>query len=336
MSPSPHHFTLEKYRTPASRYPCPDCETPHQFARYVDSAGNYLAEHVGRCNREDQCGYHYTPKQFFADHPNLITGDKANDWRKFTTPPPPLAPQPAVALSEIPASLFESSLKGYATNRFTSWLTSLFGESVTAQLIARFHLGSSRHWPGATVFWQVDTEGRVRAGKIMLYDSLTGKRVKTPFNHITWVHSLLKLPDFQLRQCFFGEHQLATDPYKPVAIVESEKSAVLASVFLPEYFWLATGGTNGCKWTSPEVFQALQGRPVILYPDLGAFEKWRDKAAWLRKQGLSVTVSQVLEGAATAADRAQGLDLADYLVRRDSQFGWALSDDDYPRFWDLP
>jgi len=57
----------------------------------------------------------------------------------------------------------------------------------------------------------------------MLYSPTTGKRVKEPFNHITWVHKALKQPDFNLKQCLFGEH-LLQDKTKPVAIVESEKN----------------------------------------------------------------------------------------------------------------
>ena len=42
----------------------------------------------------------------------------------------------------------------------------------------------------------------------MLYDPTTGKRVKEPFNHISWVHKVIKQPEFELKQCLFGEHLL--------------------------------------------------------------------------------------------------------------------------------
>lgn len=69
----------------------------------------------------------------------------------------------------------------------------------------------------------------------MLYDSETGKRVKHPYNHITWAHSLLKQKDFNLKQYFFGEHLLLKSIDKPIAVVESEKAALIASFYMPQF-----------------------------------------------------------------------------------------------------
>ncbi|MBK8966966.1 MAG: hypothetical protein IPM36_09860 [Lewinellaceae bacterium] len=57
-----------------------------------------------------------------------------------------------------------------------------------------------------------------------------------------WAHAVFAT-DFQLAQCLFGEHQLQIgNTGKKVALVESEKTAVLMSGLLPDYIWLATGG----------------------------------------------------------------------------------------------
>ena len=29
----------------------------------------YISENVGKCNRLDKCGYHYTPREYFTDNP---------------------------------------------------------------------------------------------------------------------------------------------------------------------------------------------------------------------------------------------------------------------------
>ncbi|WP_460634195.1 DUF6371 domain-containing protein [Larkinella terrae] len=205
-------------------------------------------------------------------------------------------------------------------------------------LISRFYVGTSKHWPGATVFWQIDTTGRIRTGKIMLYDPLTLKRIKQPFNHINWVHSVLKkqssLAEFELCQCLFGLHQLKGQPAtQPVAIVESEKTAIIATVYLPEYIWLACGSLSNL---TTDKLLPVAGRPVTLFPDLNGFAKWSQKAEELRPViGGQLRVSEVLEQRATDYDRKKGYDLADYLIcNRDPLAGWALTDAGYPLFWD--
>ena len=114
---------------------------------------------------------------------------------------------------------------------------------------------------GSTVFWQIDTKGNIHTGKVMQYDPKTGKRVKQPINKISWVHTVLKLHDFNLLQCLFGEH-LLIDNNKPVAIVESEKTAIIASIYLPDMIWLACGG---CGNLSIKLCGSLKGRKVLLF-----------------------------------------------------------------------
>jgi len=59
-------------------------------------------------------------------------------------------------------------------------------------------------------------------------------------------------------------------PNKQVAIVDSEKSALIASAIMPDLIWLAVGSLNGLKLGKCSV---LAGRNIILFPNLGAFEK---------------------------------------------------------------
>jgi hypothetical protein len=193
------------------------------------------------------------------------------------------------------------------------YLASLFGEEVTRELVSRYFIGTANHWPGACVFWQIDIQGRIRTGKIMLYNPSTGRRIKEPFNYITWVHKALKLPDFGLKQCLFGEHLLKAEPGKPVAIVEAEKTAIIASIYLPEFVWLAVGSLSNL---SAERCQVLQGRNVTLYPDLKGFENWQARVKELEHLG-RFQVSGLLESKATETQRQKGFDLADYLVQID-------------------
>ncbi len=306
-----HRYILEPYKGMNTRHRCPSCNKVRIFSRYLNTeTGEVLGPNVGRCNREINCGYHYTPKQFFQDN------NVGLEYPKPAPLPQPLPkPIPGRPISYIPVETFKSSLKSHDTNNFVNFLLELFGEEITNKLISQYFIGTSKHWSGATVFWQIDVKGKVRTGKIMLYDSGSGKRVKEPFSHITWVHKALKLPDFELKQCLFGEHLLKKDPFKPIAIVESEKTAIIASVYLPEFTWLAVGSLTNL---TPEKCEVLKDRNVTLFPDLKCFEKWNNKAKELSSLA-HFLVSDLLERKASPADKASGLDLVDYLIRFDHQ-----------------
>ena len=66
-----YRYQLEKYRGRSTRHVCPQCGRKNVFTRYVDTENNniYICDIVGKCNRLDKCGYHYTPHQYFTDNP---------------------------------------------------------------------------------------------------------------------------------------------------------------------------------------------------------------------------------------------------------------------------
>jgi hypothetical protein len=301
-----HRYILEPYKGMSSRYRCPACKHRNKtFSLYIDTeTGEHLNPSVGRCNRIDSCTYHYTPKQYFKD--NNISFDTPQ-YKEHKHKPIEIK-QKTVSL--IPVDVFKASLKAHDNNHFVKYLIDLFGNEIAGNLVKCYFIGTSKRWNGATVFWQIDNAGKVRTGKIMLYNPLTGKRIKEPYNCIDWAHKHLKQSDFDLKQCFYGQH-LLIDKSKPVAIVESEKTALIASVYLPAFIWLAVGSLEGLN---PTKCQALQGRNVSLFPDLNGFKKWSDKAKELSNI-TSFNVSDLLERKASEAERKNGLDLADYLVR---------------------
>lgn len=312
-----YKYTLEPYRGLDSRYTCPECGGHKAFVRYIDSETKKgIAPEVGRCNRESKCGYHLTPSQYFGDHLDFSCLQDKEIFNK-PKPTPEIKAKPSSYLS---GNVLKQSLNNYEKNEFVLYLSKLFGIELTNLLIAQYLIGTSNHWSGASIFWQVDNNKRIRTGKIMLYDSKTGKRAKEPYSHINWVHSVMKIENFVLEQCFFGEHLLKNSPDKPVAIVESEKTAVIASVYIPQYLWIAVGSLSNL---SIEKCQVLRGRSITLFPDLNGYEKWKLKAVELSKIAW-VNVSDLLEVKASIEERDKGLDFADYLVRysyKDFRFG---------------
>ncbi|MBA3706339.1 MAG: hypothetical protein H0W84_10720, partial [Bacteroidetes bacterium] len=282
-------YTLEPYKGPATRHSCPGCGKEKVFSRYIDKrTGKYILTDLGRCNREISCGYHKLPKSGLVDSSIRINTRLS-----------------LAKIDFIPLNQFQRSLKAYETNHFISFLICQFGKEAAMSLVIKYCIGTSRHWAGATIFWQLDHNQNVRTGKIMLYDPFTGKRVKNPHNHIHWVHKLLKKPEYALKQCLFGCHLINESPCKPIGIVESEKTAIIASALLPELTWLATGGLNNLNAENLEV---LKNRKVFLFPDLNGFEKWILKAQSLQKV-VSVIVSDFLEKNAKQSEKDLGLDI---------------------------
>ena len=82
-----YRYQLERYRGLSTRHVCPQCGRKNVFTRYIDTYNNniYINDSVGKCNRLDKCGYHYTPRQYFDDNPHLHNTDTyLHPWTPVT------------------------------------------------------------------------------------------------------------------------------------------------------------------------------------------------------------------------------------------------------------
>ncbi len=322
-------FSLEKYRGSGTRHTCPACGAKKAFVRYIDEAGRYLADHVGRCNRESNCGYHFKPKDYFADNPTA-NGDGWNPRTRWQGPkrengsqaiysPKLEARKPAY----IDKRHLVESLDNYEQNNFVQFLLGLFPFDAgdVWQAISEYLIGTARN--GKTIFWQIDQKQRIRSGKTFVFSRETGDRSKTV--KINWMHTEFKnelsiKPDFELQQCFFGEHLLHKYPGRPIAFVESEKSAVIGSLckrVFPDLVWLACGGKANFKAES--LARLGRDRTILIFPDADGFENWQAIALDASKSGLVVKVSDLIERQATDAEKVKGYDIADYLIARQAR-----------------
>jgi hypothetical protein len=307
-----HTYHLEKYQGRATRHECPNCHDAHSFTFYIDERGDVLNEDVGMCNHVSSCGYHYTPKQYFSDNPDATerytVGNKHEERPRIYTN----TRQPDC----IPNKYMIEAAK--RTSNLLTYLSKYFDDVALRDMIKRYYLGGARD--GSTIYWQIDTRGMVRGGKLINYNPDTGHRCKEVAHPVTWVHSILKskglLPDsWQLSQCLFGAHLLA-DPKndnKAVGIVEAEKTACICSLIMPTYIWMACGGLEQLK--SNNKLSILKDHAIILYPDIDGYEKWREEAKELNANGYNIKVSETLEKVATEADRAAKVDIADITMR---------------------
>lgn len=276
---------------------CPSCHKK-SFVRFLDlSNGSLLPEKYGRCDREDRCSYFISPYHDGYAKENI---DPSYN--------PKFIPQTQIDLpiSYIKSYLVNPTLIIETNNALFNFLVNRLDREKTANAFTSYRIGFYNDW---CIFWQHDFFGKCRSGKYIKYLS-NGHRDKNSIT--TWEHARrtanrIAYDSFNLKQCFFGEHLLANDASKPVAIVESEKTALIASVIHDGYIWLACGSKNGL---SDYKMNALKGRKVKLYPDLGAYSEWYEKAVKYK-----VEISDLLEKHASKEDRENGLDLADFLLR---------------------
>lgn len=314
---------LETYKGTKSRHICPACGCKNQFTRFVDDAGNYLADDVGICNRASKCGYRYTAKQFFADNPTASkfhsttakhTNAGANRARQTYTfaENKPQNPQ----FDFIAPEHLKATLRNYNRNNFVQFLFDLFpdcSEEIQA-VLKMYFVGTYEDY---TSFPQIDRLNRVCKAMLIRFNRATGERLKGEYEKPSSLVRKLKLKeDFQYKQIFFGEHLLRRETGKPVAIVEAQKTAVVASLCMPKFVWLATGSK---QWLKVERLRRFDNRQVILYPDADGFDQWQAVAADAQRQGLNVKASRLIEDFATDEQKQNQYDLADYLIEQQRQ-----------------
>ena len=209
---------------------------------------------------------------------------------------------------------------------------------------ARYRLGATKD--GGVIFWQIDDHQQVHTGKIMYYQSDCHRSKE---RHPTWVHCLMKdqlPPNYEFHPCLFGLHLLSnTDQSdltdinnsfnsldscseKPsvssvqsvvpkIAIVESEKSAVILSEKFPDFVWLSCGGLQAFR---PELLAPLVDYKVVIFPDTDptgdAFRQWSQvaiEAQRLYKFHYPLRISRLLEDHASPEQKQRKIDLVDYL-----------------------
>lgn len=344
----------------SNKFTCPACHKK-RLVRYLDSnKGNYLSDDFGRCDREQNCGYHKAPPKGkkcylitflsiqdispkaikavdkngvinFVPKSQIMERVKNDCWltewylNKETIPftgceskyfnsdnlevvntatikEPQPEPKPSYHSLETLDQLFNADC---TEDNFTSFLYSVFSIDEVKKAVKSYLItGTNKKWQRSTIFWQIDNKEQVHAGKVMLYDPETGKRIKEPYNHINWLHNIENVEDFNLSQCLFGLHLINEENQKTMAIVESEKTAIIMSIVLPEYIWLATGAKHGLRL---DKLKPLKNRQIVLYPDKGEFDNWQKVAAEGKKNRLKITTSNLLENKELEA----GADLAD-------------------------
>lgn len=301
LSASFYRYSLDKS---SRKFICPQCGKK-TLVRYVDNtSGAYLDnEKVGKCDRSVKCNYHLPPR---------MAG-----YTTSTTPPNTSESKPLQALQSIPPTVSTPEVhtlpidpspfyRHREQSALFAFLLGIFKNRDTAERACfLYRVGASR--TGGTVFWQIDLKNQVRTGKVLYYNPLDGKRIHALPPQ--WVHKLIPTPaGFALSQCPFGLHRLIEDTKTPVAIVESEKTAVILSMLDTSRVWIAVGGKNNL---SARMLSQIPRQELELYPDKDAFREWQSLKAKLENEtSKRLTVIDWFSSNQTLAPTADPADLA--------------------------
>tara|TARA_R110000868_G_scaffold243900_1_gene500007 strand:- start:33272 stop:34177 length:906 start_codon:yes stop_codon:yes gene_type:complete len=297
---------MNRYRfilDPSSKkYKCPNCGK-FSLVIFIDTETGELMENYGRCDRESKCGFFYHPSK--GGFQNQTNSEISNDTFIEIFP------------SFHNNDLVEISMRN--DNNFLKYLRSIFGISKAKEVQEKYKIGTLREFNNGTIFWQIDEQKKVRAGKVIQYFE-TGKRTK----NITWMHQFLKMKkeisDYNLSQCLFGLHLIIENKSSIIALVESEKTACVMSVKFPDFLWLSCGAKGEFKLRKLE---PIKHRKIIAYPDCEiqkngttTYQEWKKKATEFNRLGFEIYVSDLLEKEASLQQKKQGIDIADFFMKR--------------------
>ena len=267
-------------------------------------------------------------------NPSKGRGNK-NYHRQAKRGSPPVLPQihPATN-SSLPMFTIPSEYIQKCRSNSSTFVQSLISTKILTQEQAEraadlYRLGAMKD--GSVIYWQIDEQGRVRDGKIMLYGADCHRLKDHGAQWMGWMMryklrgadgKFLLPQDWQSTQCLFGQQLLSSKEKgegkseKLICVVEAEKTAVILSQLQPDKLWLATGGESQLTL---DKLAALKGRKVILFPDTDpdgkTFINWQNIANEARRQlGLNISVSDLLEDFASPDQKQRKIDLADFLI----------------------
>jgi hypothetical protein len=255
----------------SAKFICPECKE-NTFVRYKNDQNQYLPSNVGRCDRENSCGYHYKAIEYFQVNNIEFTQtekiEKKTEFYQIDN----------IHLTRLAYRQENEINYIYTKNNFIRYIIDVLkispeklkkhmiyynvftdhkqqkiflsdydnsGLSETDKTdIYNDYMRNLNYINQSVKFCYINEKNQFLTCKELLYkDTFKRDRLHERLLHIDYcgydVNKRVKL-------CLFGLHLLDLEENynKDIIIIESEKTAFIMSLFYPKYVWLATGGLN--------------------------------------------------------------------------------------------
>jgi hypothetical protein len=280
-------YTLTNKR----RSDCPHCGKGGKYSAYMNTKTGELAPiEFGMCS---SCQESKRPPDNYIQGESIHVNDDKLGFFEADT---------------IDIILFNHYHKpsSYVENNFIEGLEKIFGDEKVKTVYNQYKLG--RFYDNGIIFPYFYTDNHLCTAKIMWYDDNLnriheGKKAYPKYFHNLiytiekgWGHIDYNNYDidddcndiiipFKLKLCLFGHHLVINDKQKIICLVESEKTAVIMSIVLPEYIWVACAGKNMIQ---DYKFLFFTGRKCLAFPDLSeddnVYQYWFEKLTYYNRK----------------------------------------------------
>ena len=250
------------------KFECPECKQ-FRFNRMINENGEFYPDHVGRCDRENSCGYMYHASEWLKDNPN---SNQTILPKKIDKPPKQIIDGYYSFREEAWDNTIRcdkparEKLKEYLnySSEFTDFLINElhFTIEFIEQKMNEYRMSyttsmytdsrddyKTNHGQSCVKYFYISYSNETRAIEKIYYEGFKRSKV--------WPNEIMnkKYCNFgvngkhydinttEINWCLFGEHLISEHPEKKVIVVEGVKTAFGMALYYPQYNWVATGSS---------------------------------------------------------------------------------------------
>lgn len=237
-------MALDKLKFAKKGAKCPRCSSSDAFFGLIEN-GN-VSEIYGKCF---SCGQFFPPKKQKEEY--------IYRFEKEQTP---------YQLNEVEFLGIKEHSRNF-NNNFINGL--LKKDTGYVKILKKYNVVSFSD--NVIGFPYISENNEVRSIKKIEYNDDLHRNKENKFS-ISWYHSGKTAENEYFKYCFFGENLISLNNYKYIGVVESEKTAIIASLFFPDILFIATGSKS--TLSNLILLSSLKKKKVLLFPDADGYKEW--------------------------------------------------------------